>query len=299
MSTFACIIPWVGQPEYIDEAINSALNQKEVSFHEVLVCYDGSGPFVQPSSFQNEKVKVLKTQGREGAGTARNLGARASQSKFLTFLDHDDKLANNYLIKVSEAAKNGHELICGQLQYMGSKGEPGMIMNPSKNVEISTGACISKQLFERAGGYPRFQRKEEPKSMGSGDDVVLFAHAQKFQKVFFIPEVLAHYRIHESSQSTQGSLLVYCYQLQIKPFLNNEITEDEVIQRALALSRGEGLSPQEYKKMKNKSEARALLRQAYAAKLAHKWPSMLLKTLKAIWADPTFFESKIRERLKL
>jgi glycosyltransferase involved in cell wall biosynthesis len=92
-SKVSLIIPFFNGSKYLDQAIQSALNQTK-KFEEIIVVNDGSSP--RETSWLKEYVKeknlILIEKENGGQGSARNAGAFFTQSDYLCFLDQDDAL---------------------------------------------------------------------------------------------------------------------------------------------------------------------------------------------------------------
>lgn len=89
------IIPTYKRTKYIKRAVMSVIKQSYKNLEIVIV--DDNMPDSEESIFITHEIKclddrivVIKTQGRVGGGTARNMGVRSSKGAYLAFLDDDD-----------------------------------------------------------------------------------------------------------------------------------------------------------------------------------------------------------------
>ncbi|MEG1518863.1 MAG: glycosyltransferase [Cetobacterium sp.] len=93
------IIPVYNVQEYIEECLESALNQN-VENYEIICVNDGSTDdslkILQRYSETHKKIKVID-QKNKGLSGARNTGFNSSTGKFIMFLDSDDYLKENSL----------------------------------------------------------------------------------------------------------------------------------------------------------------------------------------------------------
>jgi O-antigen/teichoic acid export membrane protein/glycosyltransferase involved in cell wall biosynthesis len=85
------IIPYYNQPEFLAEAVSSAMRQTYAHL-EVIVVDDGSTIPAESLLQQASGVVILRTDNR-GVSAARNLGFQKSSGDYLTFLDADDRLS--------------------------------------------------------------------------------------------------------------------------------------------------------------------------------------------------------------
>ena len=85
------------EPNYIENAINSVINQTYENI-EIIVVNDGStdiNTIEYLKSINNPKVKIVN-QENKGLGGARNTGIANSTGEYIGFLDADDWLDANF-----------------------------------------------------------------------------------------------------------------------------------------------------------------------------------------------------------
>lgn len=92
---FSIIVPTHNRAILLPRALASAMRQKGPRF-EVIVVDDGSAPpTVLPDEFC--AVKLLRNDTPLGPGGARNAGIRRARGRWVTFLDDDDELLDDFL----------------------------------------------------------------------------------------------------------------------------------------------------------------------------------------------------------
>lgn len=101
------IIPVYKVEKYLHQCINSILKQKFKEY-EIILIDDGS-PDSCPSicdeyAKKNERIKVVH-QENSGVSNARNTGLKIAKGDFIMFLDGDDIMTEESLIKVYELIK--------------------------------------------------------------------------------------------------------------------------------------------------------------------------------------------------
>jgi glycosyltransferase involved in cell wall biosynthesis len=105
---FSVIVPTIGRPQLLREAVDSVLRQ-DVSDLECIVVQDGSAraePAVDP------RVRVVARRRAGGAAAARNTGLRAARGRYVTFLDDDDLFTRDRLEIALEGLSKGQITIC-------------------------------------------------------------------------------------------------------------------------------------------------------------------------------------------
>jgi glycosyltransferase involved in cell wall biosynthesis len=89
VSECTIVIPTRDRPRLIREAVESALSQTAAGTR-VLVVDDGSEP---PVALPDDpRLSIVRHPRPRGAAAARNLGASLATTRFVTFLDDDDRL---------------------------------------------------------------------------------------------------------------------------------------------------------------------------------------------------------------
>ena len=94
------IIPCYNDAKYIEQSVNSALNQT-YSNKEVIVVDDGSNVETKQILKKLEpKLIKLITQENKGQSTARNVGINAAKGEYILTLDSDDYFEPTFLEKL-------------------------------------------------------------------------------------------------------------------------------------------------------------------------------------------------------
>ena len=91
MAFFTVIIPLYNKESYVENTINSILNQTFTNY-EVLIVNDCStdDSVAKVKPFLSEKIKLIAHSDNKGLSAARNTGIQNANSDYITFLDADD-----------------------------------------------------------------------------------------------------------------------------------------------------------------------------------------------------------------
>lgn len=103
------IIPMYNATKYIEQAIDSILNQsfKDLNVMVIDDCStDGSYEFVQSRYGNNPRVQLVRNKKNSGPIATRNLGFRLSNSKYIALLDNDDVMVPGVLEAFYNIAEN-------------------------------------------------------------------------------------------------------------------------------------------------------------------------------------------------
>ena len=102
-ATLSVVVPAYNVEPYIEQALDSLLNQKDLP-DEIVVIDDGStdGTSEKLEPYKRCKfIKVIHTE-NQGLGPARNLGLMSSKSEFVYFFDSDDLLGPNFVTQMKK-----------------------------------------------------------------------------------------------------------------------------------------------------------------------------------------------------
>ena len=124
------IIPIYKEEDYIDECLNSVLDEINLSNtltdqYEVIVVSDGASDLAISKILNYEKkfinFRLIKNT-HKGAGAARNLGIIAATGEYVSFIDADDKMSCGFLKICNELmVKNKDLYIFGIKRIEGEK----------------------------------------------------------------------------------------------------------------------------------------------------------------------------------
>lgn len=203
MAKVSVIIPCYNQGAYLDEAVDSVLDQTYEDF-EIVIVNDGStDPHTIEllANYRRPKTGVLHTV-NQGLAAARNAGITAALGEYILPLDADDKIGPLYLEKavaVLEGSPDVGIVYClGRLFGAAER----MVAAPEFSVRkmLFSNLIFASGFFRRAdwravGGYNPNMRH------GCEDWDFWLSLIELGRTAYRIPEVLFHYRIKEVSMN--------------------------------------------------------------------------------------------------
>ena len=156
------VIPCYNQGMFLNDAINSALNQMPTV--EVIVVNDGSTDNTAKVA-ECWPVSIINQPNR-GLSAARNAGITIARGKYIVCLDADDMLAPNYIKKCIDYGKLTNTDIVGTgIKFFGDiDGEhlfnpcPTYAMLLSLN-QLHCAALFKKEIWEKVGGFDEGMRE--------------------------------------------------------------------------------------------------------------------------------------------
>ena len=104
------IVPVYNVENYLERCVESILHQTYTNFELILIndgSTDSSGQICDYLSDQYENIKVYHIE-NAGVSNARNVGIQLATGAWITFVDSDDFVTNDYLATLASAAEGGN-----------------------------------------------------------------------------------------------------------------------------------------------------------------------------------------------
>ncbi len=145
------IVPVYKVEAYLDECIESIINQTYSNLEIILV--DDGSPDNCPEmcdewSKKDNRIKVIhKANG--GLSDARNAGMRIATGEFLTFLDSDDWIDEQYYeVLIDEMVKNDCDIVSGGFTMVFSRDSQKQITKDKNTVVLNTTEAMVSLIDE-------------------------------------------------------------------------------------------------------------------------------------------------------
>jgi hypothetical protein len=212
------IIPCFNDADYIQQSVQSALNQTYEN-KEIIVVDDGSNQKTKAVFKSLEpKINLLITQKNRGTSAARNTGIAAASGEYILVLDSDDYFEPEFCekaIEIFQKDSNIKMVSCYARWFWNNK--DFQIFKPAggelKNFLLansSLGTIFFKKNWKEVGGY------DEMMVNGFEDWEFYIRLHKNGGRTHVVPEVLFHYRKKVKSRSTLANenkyeLLEYIY----------------------------------------------------------------------------------------
>lgn len=194
------IIPCYNAEKYLEEAINSVLNQACKPL-EIILIDDGSNDYsLEVAKKFSHKISII-SQPHKGAAAARNLGINLAKGNYLAFLDADDVWEKHHLLSLLKAFGDNLSLdmALGHVEQFVSPeiaGAENLII--PDNLRIIAGGhpgamLVKKDVFLKVGLL------NENLEIGEFVDWFLRANEMNIKQTI-IPEIIYKRRIHSTNQ---------------------------------------------------------------------------------------------------
>lgn len=217
MAFFSVIIPLYNKEKFIENTIQSVLDQTFQDF-EIIVINDGSTDKSEEKllQFKDNRIKYF-SKPNEGVSIARNFGLNKANTDFITFLDADDYWYPDFLAVMHEAIIDFPEqkVFSGAIEIETSKKifpAPYSVIRTndfeildylkgSMKTSIICTSCtvFNKNIFEEIGNF-------DPQ-IKSNQDTDLWIRIGLVYPVVFTGKILARYVYDAESLSKNNSFL--------------------------------------------------------------------------------------------
>lgn len=148
------IVPCYGVEEYLDECINSIVNQTYKNL-EIILVNDGSidktPQICDEWAKKDSRIKVIhKSNG--GLSSARNAGLDIANGEYISFIDSDDFIDNTFIefLYTSSIENNCDISCCGIYHYFTEKIKE---IRHFKNVDLLMDRCEAIKKFNTVGYF--------------------------------------------------------------------------------------------------------------------------------------------------
>lgn len=207
MRDISIIITAYNYEDYIEECIESCLNQDTSCNYEIIIVDDGStdntGSLI--SKYQSEQVKVYSIK-NGGIEKASNFGIKKSAGKYIVRVDADDKLEKQYIETVYHEIKNSDaDFVYSNYRILDQNSRiTEEITLPSFDVDEirqrgdfqATGTLFKKNALEAVGFF-----SEETPNCGLENYELILKLLEWGAKGNHVEQFLFYYRRHNSNFS--------------------------------------------------------------------------------------------------
>lgn len=217
MPKVSIIVPVYNVEPYLRQCLDSILAQTFTDWECILVddgSKDGSGAICDEYAEKDSRFRVVH-QENKGSSAARNEGLSLSKGIYLSFIDSDDWVENNYLERLLEIAEfnNSDMVICAFYRNYLNRHTSVEPNKPTENkgirvvVESLEGTLhaglwnklIKRSLFSDNNIlFPKYNYYE--------DMNVTIRLANSTDSVSYCSDVLYNYRINQSSQTYHNNV---------------------------------------------------------------------------------------------
>ena len=207
------IIPVYNSSQYLLRCIECVFNQTHTDWELILVddgSIDDSGKICdEVAEYHKQNVHVIHQQ-NQGASIARRVGIESSNGEWLTFIDSDDIVEDDYLERLYHAmTQYGVKIAaCDQIKHQEGT---DLIVDKSGEMMLLDDQAIHDRFFNYQfwGFWGKIYHKSVfekiffPKYTINEDYVVMAQLFDRYKQMAYVPMGLYHYMLHGESLSHQ------------------------------------------------------------------------------------------------
>ncbi len=208
------IVPAYNAEKYVEECIQSVLEQKTQYEYELLIINDGSTDSTQEKVNRYNTLRNVRifTQENAGFSGARNRGLDLATGQYILFLDSDDRLSPGAIeALLSEAVHEKADIVEGKFKYFrdadGVEYEGAPLWNKKIIVDLKAnserimnirGFTCMKVFARHLWDGVRF-----PLGLCFEDTIIMLVIFRRARNYIFIPYLTYEYRQHDMSATVR------------------------------------------------------------------------------------------------
>ena len=208
-SLVSVIIPCFNYGRFLNDAVNSILNQTYKNF-EIIIINDGSTDKKTLEILQNfnnkPKTRVIHIP-NQGVCVARNTGIKQAKGKYILPLDADDRVGETYLekaVKILDINENIGIVSC-KARFFGAKFWMDPLINKFNFPKILLQNTLGNSSVFRKSDWDKVNGYNENMKSGWEDYNFWLSIISLNKDVYFLPETLYFYRQHFKLKSRNNS----------------------------------------------------------------------------------------------
>jgi glycosyltransferase involved in cell wall biosynthesis len=207
---FTVVMPVFNQEKYINQAIQSVIEQTFLNWEMVIVDnFSTDKTFEIIQSFSDTRIRIHQIQNNDVIARSRNFAIQSSRAKYIAFLDSDDLWSPNKLDHVMRQFNLGADIVYHDVEIISSENvsmgtiKSRQIKTPqfedllmNGNPIVNSSAVIKSSLLYEIGLL-----SDASDLAGVEDYNAWLKSAHRGASFHHIPEMLGVFRIHTESFS--------------------------------------------------------------------------------------------------
>lgn len=193
--------------KFLKQSISSIINSTYSNFELIFFDNCSTDSSIQiAKSFNDKRIKIFKNSKNVNLGQARMLAVKESSGDLVCFLDVDDLINKNTLIKYFNLYNDlKYDIIYGGVEYIDVNNKIINNYIPDYDLEVSVGKllknfdvnvpsmCFHKNIFSK------YNLNFDPKIKCCEEFAIIINAAVLNAKIISVNQKLSSYRIHEKS----------------------------------------------------------------------------------------------------
>ncbi len=223
-------MPVYNGEKYLDEAIQSVLNQTYPNFH-FLIINDGSTDRSKQiiSSYRDERIQLIHNQTPSGLKNVRNQGLQEAKGEYFAPIDCDDVWSPKKLEKQVEFLESHPEFsfIGSRAQFIDENGNiQGTLwrytFSPKK---IAPFLLFSNYFIHSSILIRRSKIPPEGYQATTAEDYDLWVRMSRLGPIWSLPHILVKYRVHTEGDTYRQAILSDRTQQQVRKIYLSQLQQ--------------------------------------------------------------------------
>lgn len=197
------VVPLYNTPElFLKQMIESVLKQSYENWQLCLAdASDNDRAMSVIQYYSDARIVYVKLKENGGISKNTNEGISLCEGEVISFLDHDDMLAENALYEVALLVRDGYDMIYSDEDKVDESGtaffEPHF--KPEFNEDLLRSNNYVTHFLAVRAELCRMVGKLEPSYEGAQDYDFIFRCSENAEKIGHVPKILYHWRTHANS----------------------------------------------------------------------------------------------------
>lgn len=225
MKKVSIIIPCHNQADFVEEALQSALNQTYKNIEIICVndgSSDNSAEIIKTFSDKYKNIVFFDEKENRGVIYSRNMAINAAKGDYVLPLDADDKIETTFVEKAVQILEKSPDIgiVYSKANFFGYKNEEWKLpdFSPSEILfanQIFGCAMFRKADFFKAGCYKDYMK------LGCEDWDLWLSFLELGLKVHRIDETLFYYRKLEKQKTRTDFAITHSEEINAQIFKNH------------------------------------------------------------------------------
>ena len=238
------IIPTYNRKKFIQEAINSVLEQNYKNLEIIIVddcSNDDTMEILKEKYSSNERIKLYSNEKNSGAGVSRKFGYSKASGEYLVFMDDDDYYTNmEFFSRAIQILEQNHNISfvssSSIIEYVNENKKEKRIMNICGRIKNADYLLHFQQEYMKSSStFTTIFRKASLENANIADvymlnDSSIYLRALLEGDAYILEEISGTYRVHSSNISFNLNAKFIIENLMEKKKIYEEIEKRKLLE---------------------------------------------------------------------
>ena len=222
------ITPSFNQGQFLEQTILSVLNQNYPNLEYIIIDGGSTDNSVEIIKKYSGQLKYWVSEKDRGQAHAINKGLSHCTGDIFNWINSDDYLAEGTLFKVGKQFSNHDiDIVAGAVCNFDEKKNSKLLMNGKLTIDEYLKKNI-ELIYHQPGVYLRMDKMKEIGKFKENlhycfDQEYMMRYLLKYNRVIYLEDVLAYFRIHSDSKSvSQAEKFAWDFRCMYKDFWQSQ-----------------------------------------------------------------------------